>query len=82
MRLRALGVSLLFLLVLAASFVGGCATGGGQPHMNAALTELQAARGELQAAVSDKGGHRVNAIRLVDDAINETQAGIDFARSH
>jgi hypothetical protein len=82
MRLRALGISLLFLLVLAVSFAGGCATATGQPHMNAALTELQAARQELEAAVSDKGGHRVNAIRLVDDAISETQAGIDFARSH
>ena len=83
MRLRALGYSLLFLIVLAAGLIGGCATSpSGQPHMNNALTELQAARQELDAAVSDKGGHRVNAMRLVDDAIAETQAGIDFARSH
>ena len=50
--------------------------------MNAALTELQAARQELEVAVADKGGHRVRAISLVDDAINETQAGIDYARTH
>jgi len=82
MRFRALGFCLLVLIVLTAGFVVGCATSSGQPHMDAALGELQAARQELQAAVSDKGGHRVNAIRLVDDAIAETQAGIDFARTH
>ena len=82
MRLRALGFSLLVLIVLIAGFVAGCASSpSGQPHMNAALSELQAARQELEAAVSDKGGHRVSAIRLVDDAINETQAGIDYART-
>ncbi len=81
MHFRALGFCLLVLIVLTAGFVAGCATSG-QPHMNAALAELQAARQELQSAVSDKGGHRVRAISLVDDAINETQAGIDFARTH
>ena len=83
MRLRALGFSLLVLLILITGFVVGCASSpSGQPHMNAALTELQAARQELESAVADKGGHRVNAVRLVDDAIAETQAGIDYARTH
>jgi hypothetical protein len=50
--------------------------------MNAALDELRAARSELQAAESDKGGHRVKAIGLIDEAIGEVQAGIEFARSH
>jgi hypothetical protein len=30
----------------------------------------------LQAAEANKGGHRVTAIRLINEAINEVQAGI------
>jgi len=30
----------------------------------------------------NKGGHRERAIELVDQAINEVNAGIEFARSH
>lgn len=68
--------------VLAVSFVIGCATGPGQPHMRAALEELRAARAELDAAEADKGGHRVRAIGLVDDAIGQVREGMQFARTH
>jgi hypothetical protein len=47
-----------------------------QPHMQNALGELQAARAELQVATPNKGGHRVAAIGLVDQAIGQVQAGI------
>ncbi|HLK24445.1 MAG TPA: hypothetical protein VKT30_07295 [Caulobacteraceae bacterium] len=47
-----------------------------QPHMMNALNELRAARGELQAAIPDKGGHRVAALGLVNQAIEQVQAGI------
>jgi hypothetical protein len=47
-----------------------------QPHMNRALNDLQAALGQLQAAIPDKGGHRVKAIALVKEAIDETTAGM------
>jgi hypothetical protein len=50
-----------------------------QPHMQGALADLQAARGELQAAIPDKGGHRVNALALVDQAIGQVRAGIAYA---
>ncbi len=53
-----------------------------QPHMQAALDHLKAGRAELILAVADKGGHRANAIRLTDQAIAETQAGIGFAATH
>ena len=43
-----------------------------------ALT-LQAARAELIQARPNKGGHRDRAISLVDQAINETRAGINYA---
>jgi hypothetical protein len=49
---------------------------GYQPHMQNALHDLQAARAELNAALSDKGGHRVAAINLVNQAIVQTQAGL------
>jgi hypothetical protein len=53
-----------------------------QPRMEAALDALKAARRELDAAESDKGGHRARALRLVKDAIAEVERGIGFARRH
>ena len=72
---------LLAFSALVALFVIGCVTGRGQPHMQAALDHLQAARSELQIATADKGGHRVRAIALVDRAIGEVQAGMEYAAS-
>jgi hypothetical protein len=48
-----------------------------QPHMQAALDYLRNAKSDLERATTDKGGHRVNAIKLVDQAIDETKKGID-----
>ena len=53
-----------------------------QPHMQAARGHLQGAKAQLQRATPDKGGHRVNAIRLVNAAISEVNAGIAFDRRH
>ncbi|MEN3332368.1 MAG: hypothetical protein V7641_1733 [Blastocatellia bacterium] len=53
-----------------------------QPHMQSALDALRLARRELDQATSDKGGHRAKAIRLVNDAINEVEKGIQFDRRH
>jgi hypothetical protein len=50
-----------------------------QPHMRAALASLQQARQELEQATAGKGGHRATAIRLVEDAIKQVKAGIEFA---
>lgn len=47
-----------------------------QAHMENALRHLQAAKAELQQAGEHKGGHRVKAIRLIDDAIVEVHEGI------
>jgi len=72
----------LFLApVLVVLFVIGCVTGRGQPHMQAALDHLQSAKAELQSAVSDKGGHRVRAIELVDRAIEQVNDGMTYAAS-
>jgi len=51
-----------------------------QPHMQAALNALQNARDSLNRADADKGGHRVKALGLVNDAISEVQKGIDAGR--
>ncbi len=47
-----------------------------QPHMQNALNDLNLAKGELQVALHNKGGHRVNALNLTNRAIGEVEAGI------
>ncbi|MCV7225340.1 hypothetical protein H7J73_04730 [Mycolicibacterium komossense] len=47
-----------------------------QPHMQNALNDLDAAQNRLQIALPDKGGHRDAAINLVQQAISETNLGI------
>ena len=72
-------------LAVAASIGGMVLTGLGvgaglaladQPHMQNALNDLNQAQNQLQIALPDKGGHRVNAINLVQQAINEVNLGI------
>ena len=53
-----------------------------QPHMQAALNHMQSARGNLEAATDDKGGHRVKAIDFVNKAIEEVNKGIEYDRTH
>lgn len=53
-----------------------------QPHMRAALGHLRAAKESLERAEPDKGGHRVKAIQLVNDAIHHVEEGIGFANHH
>jgi hypothetical protein len=50
--------------------------------MQSALDALKVAARELHEAEADKGGHRVKAERLVQDAISEVQRGIEFDRRH
>jgi len=71
--------TVILALALAVVLLGGFLVGrasAGQPHMRAALDHLQIARAQLQQAEPDKGGHRVKAIALVEDAIGEVRAGI------
>ena len=67
-----------FALALSGGVVIGEAIAS-QPHMQAALGYLQSAKSELQVAEHNKGGHRVAALRYVNDAIAETQAGMAAA---
>jgi hypothetical protein len=74
---------MLQLAALSGALALGVAIGqatADQPRMHAALDALQMARAELYAANADKGGHRVNALRLVNEAIREVRAGIAYDR--
>lgn len=72
--------SRIFALLLVLGTVAFAA--GDQPRMQAALVDLRTAKRELQMATPDKGGHRVKAINLVNEAIGQVQAGIAFDRRH
>ncbi|HLI66115.1 MAG TPA: hypothetical protein VKU90_07095 [Caulobacteraceae bacterium] len=71
---------LVLVAACAAAFAAGAGCTGmaavGQPHMQNALAALQTARSELQVAERNKGGHRANALGLVNQAITEVEAGI------
>jgi hypothetical protein len=77
---RRLGLPALFL---SGALVGSTLTGisvAAQPHMQSALNALYTARAQLNAAEPDKGGHRDNAIGLVNQAIAQVRAGVAYAR--
>ena len=77
-KLSTLALGTAFALTLASP----PADSAPQPMMKKALASLKAAKGQLQKATADKGGHRVKAIALVDQAIAEVQTGIDFDNTH
>lgn len=73
------------LLVLALALFGGLLAGrvcADQPHMQAALDHLRSAKQQLEVADADKGGHRVKAGRLVNEAIVQVERGIEYDRTH
>jgi len=46
--------------------------------MRMALDNLQAAKAQLESATSDKGGHRMKALALTNEAIEQVKKGIAF----
>ena len=65
-------------LSLTTVFAAGIAVGA-QPHMQNALKSLEAAKAQLSQADHNKGGHRVKAIELINQAIDEVKFGISNA---
>ncbi|HEX4683853.1 MAG TPA: hypothetical protein VH277_14135 [Gemmatimonadaceae bacterium] len=63
----------LLALGLAGSLAFTPATIEPHPHIHTAIAELQAARNELRTAAHDFGGHRVDAMKAVDNAIRQLQ---------
>jgi len=82
----------LFVAVLALGILLGMAVTAGsaqrrrnveqQPHMRLALDALRSAEHHLNEATGDKGGHRVRAIQLVNQAEAEVQRGIQWDNTH
>ncbi len=69
---KASTITLAIALVLSLGLMAKSA----QPHMKSALQALNMAKTHLNRAVHNKGGHRVKAIALVNEAISEVQKGI------
>jgi hypothetical protein len=53
----------------------------GYPYIHDAINELTAARSHLQKAASDFGGHKLNAIKLINQAIGECQASLRYVHA-
>ncbi len=73
----------LAAIITASMAAGSLITGtamAGQPHMLNALTMLQRAESQLQAALPDHDGYRDQAIGLVRQAIDAVNNGIAAAR--
>jgi hypothetical protein len=66
------------LTAVSFTLVGGGTAYAVQEHMINARDDLNNALNELQMAVADKGGHRVTAINLVNQAIDQVNQGIQF----
>ena len=81
MKLRRFFAALLVTVGIGAGFLAGRVSAD-QPHMQAALEHLRAAKGELERADRDKGGHREAATRATNDAIVHVEKGINFDRRH
>ncbi|HEX3545407.1 MAG TPA: hypothetical protein VHU62_02360 [Mycobacterium sp.] len=58
------------------TFLGAGTAYAVQQHMINARDDLNNAAAELQQALPDKGGHRVTAINLVNQAIDQVNQGI------
>ena len=50
------------------------------PHIRAAIHELQEAKNELQTAAHDFGGHRVEAIEAIDNALKQLRQALQYAK--
>ncbi len=69
---KASTITLAIALVLSLGLMARSA----QPHMKSALQALKSAKMHLNKATHNKGGHRLKAIALVNEAISEVQKGI------
>lgn len=67
--------------MLAAS-LAGTAVAAEQPRMDAAIKYLKEARKELSQANTNKGGHRRQAMDLIDQAIQQVENGKRYANNH
>lgn len=64
------------MVLMVAMFLAGRASAMPQPKMQEALGHLEQAKASLEHAEHNKGGFRVRAIELIDQAIAATREGI------
>ena len=69
--------ALVLGLAMVMAFAG--ISGAAQNNMRDALGHLREARQALDRAEDNKGGHKDKAIELIDKAIEQVQAGMEFA---
>jgi hypothetical protein len=50
--------------------------------MNSGISSLETAKSDFAGAANDWGGRKQKAIALVDQALKDLQAGIDWAKEH
>ena len=50
--------------------------------MNSGISSLQAARADIAGVGNDWGGRKEKAIALIDQALNDLQTGISWAKEH
>ena len=81
-KLTTLGLASILAFMLAGGGSVAAVDADKQPKMHQALEHLRSAKNALEAATADKGGHRVKAIALTKQAIDEVQAGIKFDNKH
>jgi hypothetical protein len=81
-EVRMFQTRLVIALLAALVFLPGSLGSEAQPEMTAALQNLREAQRNLQLGSHDKGGHRANAIRIIDQAIAEVEAGIKYDNRH
>ena len=53
-----------------------------EPHMESALDHLIEAKTQLEMAEHNKGGHRAEAIKLTNLAIEEVKMGMEAVERH
>jgi hypothetical protein len=61
---------------------GGNLGGQAQPEMTEAIQHLREAQRNLESASHNKGGHRETALQLINQAITEVEAGIQYDNTH
>ena len=81
MKIRRMVSTFLITLAIGTGVLVGRVSAD-QPHMQSALEHLREAKHSLERAEADKGGHRDRALELTNDAIGQTEKGIEYARHH
>jgi hypothetical protein len=80
MKRMAIGTLTTASISAAAALMLALPAQANQPNMKAALASLNEAKQSLEKASSGKGGHRVKAIELIDEAIEQVKKGIKAGR--